>query len=96
MQIKGIIKWLVLILGLACIWQLSFTFVTRNIESEAQKQPDPKAYLDSKWDENVYMGYTYGDCKSKELKFQRVKGGILLEVGKVEDKADYVVELITK
>ena len=30
------------------------------------------------------------------VKFQRVKGGVLLEVGKVQDKADYVVELITK
>ena len=59
MQIKGIIKWLVAILGLACLWQLSFTFVTRNIEAEAQTQADPKAYLDGKWDENVYMGYTY-------------------------------------
>ena len=77
MQIKGIIKWLVLILGLACIWQLSFTFVTRNIESEAQKQPDPKAYLDSKWDEKVYMGYTYGECKSKELNLGLdLKGGM--------------------
>jgi hypothetical protein len=32
----------------------------------------------------------------KPVKFQKVKGGILLEVGKVEDKADYVVELVTK
>ena len=77
MQIKGIIKWLVVILGLACIWQLSFTFVTRNIEAEAQKQSDPKAYLNDKWDEKVYMGYTYGDCKSKELNLGLdLKGGM--------------------
>ena len=77
MQIKGIIKWLVLILGLACIWQLSFTFVTRNIEAEAEKQADPKAYLDAKWDEKVYMGYTYGECKSKELNLGLdLKGGM--------------------
>ena len=30
------------------------------------------------------------------VKFQRVKGGVLLEVGKVQDQADYVVELVTK
>ena len=77
MQIKGIIKWLVLILGLACIWQLSFTFVTRNIEAEAEAQPDPKAYLDAKWDENVWMGYTYGECKAKELNLGLdLKGGM--------------------
>ena len=77
MQIKGIIKWLVAILGLACLWQLSFTFVTRNIEAEAQTQADPKAYLDGKWDENVYMGYTYGECKSKELNLGLdLKGGM--------------------
>ena len=77
MQIKGIIKWLVLILGLACIWQLSFTFVTRNIEAEAEAQPNPKAYLDAKWDENVWMGYTYGECKAKELNLGLdLKGGM--------------------
>ena len=83
MQIKGIIKWLVLILGLASIWQLSFTFVTRHIEAEAEKQADPKAYLDSKWDENVYLGFTYGECKDKELNLGLdLKGGMnaILEV----------------
>ena len=107
MQIKGIIKWLVLILGLACIWQLSFTFVTRNIEAEAQTQPDPKAYLDSKWDQNVYMGYTYGECKSKELNLGLdLKGGMnvtleiqapdAIRVNALEniDKSD--VELVAK
>ena len=77
MQIKGIIKWLVLILGLASIWQLSFTFATRNVEAEAEMQADPKAYLNEKWDEKVYMGYTYGDCKSKELNLGLdLKGGM--------------------
>ena len=83
MQIKGIIKWLVLILGLASIWQLSFTFVTRNIEAEAEKQADPKAYLDQKWDEPVYFGYTYGECKDKEISLGLdLKGGMnaILEI----------------
>ena len=51
------------------------------------------------------MLYLPLDCKvvsakaladGKPIKFQRVKGGILLEVGKVQDLADYVVELTTK
>jgi alpha-L-fucosidase len=54
---------------------------------------------------NYDMLYLPLDCKvvsAKSLadgapvKFQRVKGGVLLEVGKVQDKADYVVELVTK
>ena len=36
MQIKGIIKWLVLLLGVASILQLSFTFVTRSVEADAE------------------------------------------------------------
>ena len=36
MQSKGIIKWLALLLGVACIWQLSFTFVTRSVEADAE------------------------------------------------------------
>ena len=35
MQSKGIIKWLALLLGVACIWQLSFTFVARSVEKDA-------------------------------------------------------------
>ena len=67
MQSKGIIKWLAVLLGLASIWQLSFSFVTRHIEAEAAKQENPQAFLDERWDKNVYLGYTYGECKEKEL-----------------------------
>ncbi len=51
------------------------------------------------------MLYLPLDCKvvsakaladDKPIKFHRVKGGVLLEVGKVLDLADYVVELTTK
>ncbi len=79
MQIKGIIKWLVLILGLACIWQLSFSFVTRNIEAkaDAQTEKDPKTYLNEMWDQKVYFGYTYGECKARELNLGLdLKGGM--------------------
>ena len=99
MQIKGIIKWLVLILGLACIWQLSFTFVTRNIEAEAETQPNPKAYLDGKWDEKVYMGYTYGECKAKELNLGLdLKGGmnVTLEIQAADAVRVHALENIDK
>ena len=87
MQSKGIIKWLAALLCLASIFQLSFSFVTRNIEAEAAKEEYPQAYLDKKWDENVYIGYTYGECKNKELNLGLdLKGGmnVMLEI-KAED-----------
>ena len=87
MQSKGIIKWLAVLLGLASIFQLSFTFVTRNIEAEAEKQANPQAYLDQQWDKKVYLGYTYAECKDRELNLGLdLKGGmnVMLEV-KAED-----------
>ena len=83
MQSKGIIKWLAVLLGIASIWQLSFTFVTRNVEAEAAKQENPNAYLDEMWDKGVYLGYTYGECKEKELNLGLdLKGGmnVMLEI----------------
>ncbi len=87
MQSKGIIKGLALLLALASIFQLSFTFVTRSVEAEAEKQQNPNAYLNEKWDQNVYLGYTYGECKEKELNLGLdLKGGmnVMLEI-KAED-----------
>ena len=87
MQSKGIIKWLAVLLGLASIWQLSFSFVTRHIEAEAAKQENPQAFLDERWDKSVYLGYTYGECKEKELNLGLdLKGGmnVMLEI-KAED-----------
>ena len=87
MQSKGIIKWLVLLLGLASIFQLSFSFVTRSVEAEAEKQENPQAYLDEKWDQKVYLGYTYAECKDKELNLGLdLKGGmnVMLEVKAVD------------
>ena len=100
MQSKGIIKWLAVLLGLASIFQLSFTFVTRSVESEAQKQTEmtPEAYLDQKWDEVVYnlglVKYTYGECKERELNLGLdLKGGmnVMLEI-RAEDVIEGRVE----
>ncbi len=91
MQSKGIIKWLAVLFALACVFQLSFTFVTRGVEAEAAKQENPQAYLDEKWDQVVYnLGiaqYTYADCKNRELNLGLdLKGGmnVMLEI-KAED-----------
>ncbi|MEE0863672.1 MAG: hypothetical protein U0L61_00895 [Alistipes sp.] len=91
MQSKGIIKWLAALLALACVFQLSFTFVTRKVEADAAKQENPQAYLDEKWDDVVYnlgvVEYTYADCKNRELNLGLdLKGGmnVMLEI-KAED-----------
>ena len=99
MQSKGFIKLIAGLLILACVYQLSFTFVTRNVESKAevyaaQRPDDPTAeqhFLDSVMKETVYnLGFTsfnYKQCKEKELNLGLdLKGGmnVMLEV-QVED-----------
>ena len=43
MQSKGIIKWLAVLLAVASIFQLSFTFVTRNVEKKAAAHAEKSA-----------------------------------------------------
>ena len=75
MQNKGALKFLTIVLTLACLYQLSFTFVTKSVEKEALEASggDPLAeqrYLDSINSQVVYnlglVKYTYAECKSKE------------------------------
>ena len=92
MQNKGAVRIFAILLALVCLYQLSFTFVTRHVESAAQEASagDPKveaAYLDSIANEPVYFGLTYMECKSKEVNFGLdLKGGmnLILEV-KISD-----------
>ena len=37
MQNKGLIKVFAILFGLVCIYQLSFTYITNNVESEAEE-----------------------------------------------------------
>lgn len=86
MQSKGLIKFLVAVLTLACLYALSFTFVTRKVEREAAAYAGgdiakEKAYLDSIAGEVVYnLGfakYTYRECKAQELPLGLdLKGGM--------------------
>jgi len=86
MQSKGLIKFLVAVVTLACLYSLSFTFVTRKVEKDAAKHAagdiaKEKAYLDSISGEVVYsLGiakYTYRECKALELPLGLdLKGGM--------------------
>ncbi len=91
MQSKGAIKLLAVLLAIACIYQLSFTFKTRSVEKAAaryaaQFSPEQQAeaeqhYLDSVQNLPVYnLGFTkftYKVCKEKELNLGLdLKGGM--------------------
>lgn len=92
MQNKGAIRLFAIILGLVCLYQLAFTFVTRGVESDAKEFANGDAvkerqYLDSIKNEKVYnllvKNFTYAECKERELKLGLdLQGGmnITLEV----------------
>ncbi len=96
MQNKGALKLLVIVLAIACAYQLSFTLVTRHVENTAAKtaQGDPdreSAYLDSMKNQVVYnlglVKYTYKQCKEKEINLGLdLKGGmnVMLEISTEE------------
>ncbi len=106
-----------IVIALACLYQLSFTWVTRHQESRAadhaaavvaaaEKDPNfvtdslnrtfkldslyqatEKYFLDSIAAEPVFFGFTYKDCKDKELNLGLdLKGGmnVTLEVSVVD------------
>ncbi len=86
MQGKGLIKLLVIVVSLACLYSLSFTWVTRNVERDAENfakgdLAKEKSYLDSMAGEVVYnLGfakYTYREAKTNELALGLdLKGGM--------------------
>jgi len=96
MQSKGALKFLVIVLAIACAYQLSFTFVTRNVERKAAKYADgdpvkEQSYLDSMKSQTVYnlglVKFTYKEAKEKEINLGLdLKGGmnVMLEIS-VED-----------
>jgi len=91
MQNKGLITVFAILFGLVSIYQLSFTYITNNVEEEAktyannkfsENQPKERAsaearYLDSVAGNPVFMGIDYKTAKDKELnKGLDLKGGI--------------------
>jgi SecD/SecF fusion protein len=93
MQNKGFIKFFAIALALACIFQLSFTFVVRKVQSDAKDFAQGNLnketrYLDSIANEPVYnflwlKKYTFRDCQEKGINLGLdLKGGmnVTLEV----------------
>jgi SecD/SecF fusion protein len=79
MQNKGAVKLLAILLTLVCLYQLSFTLITKQQESKAKKIAKGDAfkegnYLDSISSKPIYnfLGlrkFTYRDCKEREINF---------------------------
>ena len=96
MQSKGAVKLLAILLAVVCLYQLSFTFVTRGVESDAKEfakgdEQKEKNYLDSVSGKGVYdllvKEYSYQECKEREINLGLdLKGGmnVTLEVSVVD------------
>lgn len=84
MQGKGFIKFMAILLGIVCVYSLSFNFVTSKVEKDAKAyakgdQVKEKAYLDSMSTVPVYplFGFDYQFCKGKEINLGLdLKGGM--------------------
>ncbi|HWV73598.1 MAG TPA: protein translocase subunit SecDF [Pseudosphingobacterium sp.] len=86
MQGKGLINFFVILISIACLYSLSFTFVTHKVEGDAvaYAKGDPakeRAYLDSMATVDVYnLGFakfSYQYCKERELALGLdLKGGM--------------------
>lgn len=96
MQNKGALKFLAIMLAIACAFQLSFTFVSRGVQKDALTYANGNVekesqYLDSMKSEVVYnlglFKYTYSECLEKEINLGLdLRGGmnVTLEIA-VED-----------
>lgn len=96
MQNKGAIRLLAILFAIVCLYQLSFTLVTKMVESKAKAYAngDPKKeafYLDSVSGKPVYnllvKNFTYKECNERQINLGLdLKGGmnVMLEVSTVD------------
>ncbi len=85
MQNKGFVKLFAALLTVACVFYLSFSFVTRYHMGKAEQDPKGAThYLDSMQNEKVYLGlYSLKECREMEIGLGLdLKGGmnVILEV----------------
>ena len=96
MQSKGSIRLFAILLTIVCVYQLSFTFVSRHFENKAKELSggDPQkeqSYIDSIATQPVYnllvKNYTYGEVRDNQINLGLdLKGGmnVILEVSLVD------------
>jgi SecD/SecF fusion protein len=82
MQNKGLIKFFAIIFAVACIYQLTFTYVANSYAEKAKTFAKgdfskEQKYLDSLGKEKVYLGNTYNEVVAKQInKGLDLEGGI--------------------
>ncbi|MFT6716750.1 MAG: SecD/SecF fusion protein, partial [Saprospiraceae bacterium] len=83
MQNKNTIKIVILVLSLICLWEMSFTYFTKQVEKDAQEEAGSSSnqeylkILEDKRDDIVWMGYTYMECKKREINLGLdLRGGV--------------------
>jgi SecD/SecF fusion protein len=84
MQGKGFIKFTAILLGIVCLYSLSFNLVSYNVEKKAKLFANgdtlkEKAYLDSMATQPIYpvLGFTYQQVKANEINLGLdLKGGM--------------------
>lgn len=92
MKNKGFVLVLTVIVTLICLYHLSFTFVSRNVQKDAtiyatdaatgKSDPNKKqAYLDSVWNKPVYNFFGLGEFTYKEVKSSEISLGLDLQGG---------------
>lgn len=96
MQNRAVIRLLAILFALACLYQLSFTYVTSKVRKDARAYSGGDLqkefnYLDSLSGETVYnlgiIKYTFRDCQEREINLGLdLKGGmnVILEVSVVD------------
>ncbi len=96
MQNKGAVRLFAIALAVVCVYQLSFTFVSRKVKKDAVEYAAGDStlearYLDSIASETVYniilRKYTYRECQEREINLGLdLKGGmnVTLEVSMVD------------
>ncbi|MDJ1468251.1 protein translocase subunit SecDF [Cytophagaceae bacterium DM2B3-1] len=96
MQNRGLIIFLTIAFSVVSLYYLSFTFVSRQIEQKAVdfatvngkvNVSRKQAYLDSIWNEKVFLWSTYKEVKEQEVKLGLdLKGGmhVTMEVSAAE------------
>ena len=88
MQNKGFVRVLAILLGIVCLFYLSFSFVTNKYNNEAAVYADGDVakesyYLDSLANKKVWLGYTLKECRENEITLGLdLKGGmnVILEL----------------
>lgn len=92
MQNKGVIRLFAIVFALACLYQLSFTYVAKMVKDDAKEYANgdysrEQRYLDSMNSETVYdlfvAEFTYAEVKEKEINLGLdLRGGmnVILEV----------------